>query len=159
GGYSMSPTVSVIIATYNYGRYLAGAVESALGQTLPELEVIIVDDGSTDNTPEVAASYVRDRRVQYERLDHIGQSAAKNAGIGLAQAPFIAFLDADDVWLPSKLEKQLALFQANPQLGVAYARRLLIDADGRRLDYEQPVLYRGRVVEQMFRDNFVCFSS
>jgi glycosyltransferase involved in cell wall biosynthesis len=155
----MIPAVSVVIATYNYGRYLAGAVESALGQTFRDFEVIVVDDGSTDDTGEVIAPYLRDPRVRYERTDHVGQPAAKNNGIGLARGRLIAFLDADDVWLPEKLEKQVALLRADPAIGVVYCRRLLIDEQGRSLAFEQPVLHRGRVLEAMFRTNFVCFSS
>ena len=148
----MMPTVSVIIATYNY-------VESALGQTLGDLEIIIVDDGSTDDTPDVVRPFLHDRRVQYHPLDHGGQPAAKNAGIRLARAPAVAFLDADDLWLPTKLEKQVALLKTSSHAGVVYARRMLIDEQGRPLHYDQPTLYRGRVLKPMFRDNFVCFSS
>lgn len=155
----MSPTVSVVIATYNYGRYLGGALASALGQTLDDLEVIIVDDGSTDDTASVAASFRGDPRVRYYRVDHLGQPAAKNVGIRLAQAPLIAFLDADDVWLPTKLEQQVKLFADDPDLGVVFARTQLIDSQGRRLEKEQPPLPRGNVLDEMFRQNFVCFST
>src|SRR5262249_50775349 len=159
GGRGMKPAVSVVIATYNYGRYLAGALDSVLGQTFADLEVIVVDDGSSDDTAHVVSPYLLDPRVAYHRLDHRGQPAAKNFGIRLAHAPLIAFLDADDLWVPTKHEKQLALFESDAALGVVYSRRLLIDAEGRQLAYRQPVLYRGRVLEPMFRDNFVCFSS
>ena len=155
----MKRAVSVVIATYNYGRFLAGALDSALGQTLRDLEIIVVDDGSSDDTAEVVKPYQCDARVRYERTDHVGQPAAKNIGIRLARAPVIAFLDADDVWLPEKLEKQVSLLNANPRMGVIYSRRYLIDELGRELEYEQPDLPRGRVLEAMFRTNFVCFSS
>src|SRR6266852_742264 len=155
----MIPAVSVVVATYNYGRFLAGALDSALGQTIRDLEVIVVDDGSTDDTAEVMTPYLRDQRVRYERTNHVGQPAAKNLGIQSARARLIAFLDADDLWLPEKLAKQLALLEADPTLGVIYSRRLLIDEQGMALEYEQPVLHRGRVLNAMFRTNFVCFSS
>jgi glycosyltransferase involved in cell wall biosynthesis len=155
----MTPAVSVVVASYNYGRFLAGALDSALGQTLRDLEVIVVDDGSTDETAEVVKPYLSDPRVRYQRTDHVGQSAAKNTGIRMARARLIAFLDADDLWLPEKLEKQLTLLSAEPTLGVIYSRRLLIDEQGRALEYDQPVLHRGRVMDAMFRANFVCFSS
>jgi glycosyltransferase involved in cell wall biosynthesis len=113
----MIPAVSVVVATYNYGRYLAGALESVLGQTFRDLEVIVVDDGSIDDTAEVVKPYLRDQRVRYERVDHVGQPAAKNIGIRSARARLIAFLDADDLWLPAKLEKQVALLETNPTLG------------------------------------------
>jgi glycosyltransferase involved in cell wall biosynthesis len=155
----MTPAVSVIIAAYNYGRYLAGALDSVVQQTYRDWELIIVDDGSTDETAAVVAPYLRDVRIRYQRTDHTGQSAAKNSGISLARGRLFAFLDADDLWMPTKLEKQVALFKANPTVGVVYARRLLMDELGRRLEFEQPGLFRGRVLEAMFRNNFICFSS
>src|SRR5262249_54205625 len=113
----MNPAVSVVVATYNYGRFLAGALNSALSQTLTNLEIIVVDDGSTDETSEVIRPYLNEPRIKYERTEHVGQPAAKNHGIRLSRAPLVAFLDADDLWLPRKLERQAALFQADPELG------------------------------------------
>jgi glycosyltransferase involved in cell wall biosynthesis len=155
----MNPAVSIVLATYNYGRYLAGALDSALGQSLKDLEIIVVDDGSTDETKEVMVPYLGNPRVRYFGIEHAGQPAAKNFGIRLARAPFIAFLDADDLWLPSKLEKQLALFAADPAVGVVYSRRWLMDEQGRPLHFNQPRLPRGQVLAEMFRQNFICFSS
>ena len=155
----MNPAVSVVTATHNYGRFLRGAVESVLAQTFGDFELIVIDDGSTDATPRIVRPYLNDSRVRYLRTAHRGQAAAKNAGVELASAPLIAFLDGDDIWLPTKLERQVALFQADPDLGVVYARRWLIDEQGRHLEYEQPSLYRGLVLEALFRTNFVCFSS
>jgi glycosyltransferase involved in cell wall biosynthesis len=155
----MTPAVSVVVATYNYGRFLAGAVESVLTQTFRDLEVIVVDDGSTDGTNTVIAPFLCDRRVRYLHTEHIGQPAAKNTGIRAARGRLLAFLDADDVWLPPKLEMQIALLKENPTVGVVYSRRLLMDESGQPLEYEQPALFRGRVLDAMFRNNFVCFSS
>jgi len=155
----MNPTVSVVIATYNYARYLPAALESATRQTFTDLEVIVVDDGSTDQTPLVVRPFQADRRVRYHRIEHAGVAAAKNVGVRLSRAPLVAFLDADDVWMPTKLARQVALFRADPELGVAHTRRWLIDEQGRRLEYEQPPLFRGRVLRELFRTNFICFSS
>lgn len=155
----MSPAVSVVMATYNYGRFLGGAVESVLGQTFGDFELIVVDDGSSDDTAAVLRPYLADPRVRGYRLDHLGQPAAKNVGIRLARAPLIAFLDADDLWLPAKLERQLACFQADPSLGLVCARTLWIDETGIPLERKQPTLYRGNVLDELFVDNFVCFSS
>jgi hypothetical protein len=138
---------------------LAGAVESALQQTFRDLEVIVVDDGSTDDTAAVMNHYAGDPRVSYHRAEHAGVAAAKSAGICRARAPFVAFLDADDEWLPRKLQQQMPLFQTDPDLAVVYARRLLMDHAGQPLPYRQPALHRGHVLEPMFQQNFVCFST
>lgn len=99
------PTVSVIIPTYNRKNVLQRAVDSVLAQTLTDIEIIIVDDGSTDDTAELYAR-IEDDRVQYHLLPHHGACAARNTGIDLASGRYIAFLDSDDVWLPNKLAKQ-----------------------------------------------------
>jgi glycosyltransferase involved in cell wall biosynthesis len=155
----MNPAVSVIVTTYDYGRFLAGALDSVLSQTFGDLEVIVVDDGSTDGTEAVVAPYLAEPRLRYEWTAHVGASRARNIGIRLAQAPLIAFLDADDRWLPHKLERQLAVFRADPELGVVYGRRLMIDEEGYPFEHAQPPHHRGRVLPELFRRNFVCFSS
>ncbi len=155
----MTPTVSVVVPTHNHGRFLSQALQSALTQSVSALEVLVIDDGSTDETAAVVELFRNDPRVRYEYTDHLGPAAAKNTGIRMARAPFIAFLDADDVWLPGRLERQLALFAADPKLGVAYARRYLIDEQGQQLEYAQPPLYRGSVLPTLFRTNFICCSS
>ena len=155
----MTPSVSVVIPTHNHGRFLPHALTSALGQTAPPREVLVIDDGSTDDTAAVVRPFLADPRVCYERTDHLGPAAAKNVGVRMARAPFVAFLDADDVWLPSKLERQLAVFAAAPDVGVVYTRRLLIDEHGRELEYRQPPLHRGRVLNTLFKVNFICCSS
>jgi glycosyltransferase involved in cell wall biosynthesis len=155
----MTPAVSVVIATHNYARFLGAALDSALAQTLRDLEVLVIDDGSTDDTPAVVEPYLSDPRVTYHRMVRQGQPRTKNLGISLSRAPLIAFLDADDVWLPVKLERQIPLFEADPDVGVVYSRRLIIDPDGWELEYAQPPLHRGWVLTRIFRNNFVCFSS
>ncbi|HEX3110532.1 MAG TPA: glycosyltransferase family A protein, partial [Thermoanaerobaculia bacterium] len=101
-------SVSVVIPSYNYARYLGEAIDSALGQTLPPLEVIVVDDGSTDDTPAVLAAY--GDRIRVLRQKNAGVAVARNSGIAAARGECVAFLDADDVWLPRKLELQIPLF-------------------------------------------------
>ncbi|MFL5242852.1 MAG: glycosyltransferase [Gemmataceae bacterium] len=155
----MIPAVSVVIATYNYGRFLAGALNSVLGQSFRNLEVIVVDDGSSDDTRSVIEPFLADSRLQYVRVNHLGQPAAKNTAIRLAQAPLIAFLDADDLWLPNKLEQQLALLETRPEVGVVYGRRLLMDELGRDLECQSPECRRGDVLAALLHDNFICFSS
>lgn len=150
--------VSVVVATRNYGRYLAGAVRSVLGQTVTDFEVIIIDDGSTDDTPAVVRPFLADPRVRYLRTDGLGQSRAKNLGILQARGPLVAFLDGDDEWRPAKLERQLPLF-SDPAVGVVYTRRTLIDPEGRELPTPAATLARGHIYDVMLVRNPVCFSS
>ena len=109
----MNVTVSVVVPAYNYARYLPKAIDSALGQTHPPLEVIVVDDGSTDDTPRVLAAYAD--RIRVIRQANQGAGAARNAGIAAARGEYVAFLDSDDLWHPRKLELQLARFASDPE--------------------------------------------
>src|SRR5215813_10638726 len=104
-----TPLVSVIIPVYNYDRYLAEAIESVLSQTYQHLEVIVVDDGSTDRSGAVARSFAG-RGVRYCYQAHAGIGPARNKGVELAQGDLIAFLDADDRWPSEKIERQLHAF-------------------------------------------------
>jgi GT2 family glycosyltransferase len=111
------PRVSAVITTYNYERYVAAAIESVLGQTVPPDEVVVVDDGSTDGTAAVVAGYAG-RGVRYIHQANAGAGAARNRGIRETRGELIAFLDADDCWLPDKLERQLAHLRRYPAVGL-----------------------------------------
>lgn len=108
---SQTPLVSVIIPAYNSAKFAAKAVESVLAQTYQNYELIVIDDGSTDNTKEVLNRFAG--RVNYIFQENRGPSAARNMGIKVAQGEYICFLDADDTWLPMKLEVQLAFMKNN----------------------------------------------
>jgi glycosyltransferase involved in cell wall biosynthesis len=155
----MTPTVSVVIATYNYARFLPQALDSVLRQTFQDFEVIVLDDGSTDGTDAVVARYLGDKRIRYRRAQHLGQPRAKNAGLREAHGRLIAFLDADDAWLPTKLERQVNLFRRDRGLGVACTDRRWVNEQGFEVRTPHVALYRGYVLRQLFRYNFVCFSS
>lgn len=150
--------VSVVITSYNYGNYLASAVESVLCQSLQDFEIIIIDDGSTDNTQAVSESFLSDSRIRYVYQTNAGQPKAKNRGIAESAGKLIAFLDADDVWMPTKLEKQIALFD-DAEVGVVFSRRKWIDPDGNELPGNERTLRRGEILDHIFIDNFICFSS
>lgn len=107
-------SVSVVIPAYNVGEYIARTLDSVLNQTHPADEIIIVDDGSTDNTAEVVRSY--GSKVKFIQQGNAGASAARNAGVKAARSEWIAFLDGDDEWLVDKLELQMALLERNPDL-------------------------------------------
>jgi glycosyltransferase involved in cell wall biosynthesis len=107
-----STKISVIIPTYNRSHLIKDAVESVLSQTYQDFELIIIDDGSTDNTREVLAEY--GERLQYIYQENQGRSAARNHGINLAKGEYIAFLDSDDVWFPDKLARQVPILESAP---------------------------------------------
>ena len=107
-------------------------LDSVLVQTFRDFEIIVVDDGSTDDTDRVILQFLDNPLVSYVRTDHVGQPAAKNAGIRRARGRYVAFLDADDLWTPTKLEKQIEIFESSgPELAVVYSRRRWIDPEGR----------------------------
>ena len=110
------PLVSVVIPSFNYGHYVCEAVESALAQTYRSVEIIVVDDGSTDDTRERLAPY--GERIRYIHQANQGLSAARNTGIREAKGEYIAFLDSDDAFHPRKLEIQMAAFAGEPKLSV-----------------------------------------
>ena len=108
----MQHLVSVIMPAYNAGRHIAESVESVLAQTFGDWELVVVDDGSADDTGEVVARFAsKESRVRYVRRPNGGQAAARNTGLGEARGPFVAFLDADDLWLPEKLAAQIAVME------------------------------------------------
>ena len=109
-----SPLISCIVPVYNGERYLSEAIDSILAQTYRPLEIIVVDDGSTDGTAEVVACY--DERVRYVWQSNAGPWIARNLGLSATQGEFISFLDADDLWHAEKLARQMARFEARPEL-------------------------------------------
>jgi glycosyltransferase involved in cell wall biosynthesis len=118
------PTLSIVIPAYNVADYVGQAVGSALDQTRSDIETIVVDDGSTDATSSVVAELVdcrRDRRLRVVRQANRGLSAARNTGIRCARGHYIGFLDGDDAWRPEKAERQLALMEANPAIGISFS--------------------------------------
>jgi glycosyltransferase involved in cell wall biosynthesis len=125
----MPATVSVIIPAYNQSRYLGQAIRSVLAQTYVSLEIIVVDDGSTDDTREVAASFT-DARVRYVHQANRGLSAARNTGIRHARGELLTFLDSDDLFLETKLETLVGALEKNPALGFVAGGAILIDERG-----------------------------
>ena len=114
----MRASVSVVIPIYNSGRYLREAIDSVLAQTCSPLEVLVVDDGSSDEGPQLAARYGPPVRVI--AIPHRGHPAARNAGVAASAGDFLAFLDADDLWTADKLRLQIEAFAANPSLDLVF---------------------------------------
>ena len=137
---SSSPTISVVIPTYNCDRYLSHAIDSVLAQTIEDYELIIIDDGSTDDTAQVLKRYAvdkitppRQQTIRYIRQSNQGVAVARNHGIQLARGSLIAFLDADDWFVSTKLEHQWEIFEANPEVGMVHSGWQRVDAAGESL--------------------------
>jgi glycosyltransferase involved in cell wall biosynthesis len=111
----MPPLISCIVPVFNGEKYFAEAIESILKQSYRPIEIIIADDGSTDRTATVAGRY--GKQIRYLRQANAGTAAARNLGLSAAAGDFVAFLDADDLWHPEKLSRQMARFRARPELG------------------------------------------
>jgi GT2 family glycosyltransferase len=123
--------VSVIIPTHNRANIIGRAIESALGQTYRQLEVVVADDGSSDNTRALAESF--GSRVTYVHQANAGVSAARNFGMRLSRGEFIAFLDSDDAWRPWKIEAQMAALRRHPEAGIVWTDMAAVDDDDRMI--------------------------
>ena len=153
------PLVTVIIPTYNRAKLVERAVKSVLTQSYKQWELLVVDDASTDNTPMTMQNITQiDKRVRYIRHQmNQGGSAARNTGLSQAQGDYIAFLDSDDEWLPTKLEKQIACFERLPaNVGLVYTGALIVRDDG--VEEEQRPVYRGHLFRQLLLENVVVGS-
>ena len=124
-----SPKISIIIPAFNQSAYLSEAIKSVLQQSYSEWELIVVDDGSTDETPLVVAQHP-DPRIRYIRQANRGLPAARNTGIEASRGDYLAFLDADDYFHPGKLEVQVSHLEQNPEVGLSYASRIEVDGKG-----------------------------
>lgn len=129
-------SIDVIFPVYNGERYIAEAIHSVQGQTYPASQIIVCDDGSTDRTQRIVEELrQKDTRITLLQLRHGGVSAARNAGIKASTAQYIAFLDADDVWLPSKIERQLDILRSSSgEVGFVHSSYFFIDEAGNGID-------------------------
>jgi glycosyltransferase involved in cell wall biosynthesis len=123
--------ITAVTAAWNRSRYLGEALESALSQVPPPAEIVVVDDGSTDDTPAVARSF--GNRIRYHRQENAGAAAARTRCIALATSPWVAFLDSDDAWLPGRLARQVPLLASDPRTVLLYAAVEYMDGEGRPL--------------------------
>jgi glycosyltransferase involved in cell wall biosynthesis len=161
------PRVSVIIATYNNAYYIVEAIASIFNQTYRSYEIIVIDDGSTDNTRQVLEPYLD--KIRYLYQENKGVSHARNLGLEMARGEFISFLDADDFFLPDKLAKQVAVFDAHPSLGIVHSGWRLVNEKGEKisdiefwhwygsleLDLETWVVWKPVTISMMFRKSWI----
>ena len=132
-----SPLITVIVVNYNYGRYLAECVDSVIAQTYPNMEIIVVDDGSTDNSLNILQSY--NGKVFVLHQENKGVSAARNAGVLASNGEWVAFLDSDDTWQPEKLQRQSSCIE-DSAVGMVFCAVEYMDDSGRHLGYTRPQL-------------------
>lgn len=157
----MLSKITVIIPTYNSAKYIKEAVDSALSQTYKDIEIIVVDDGSTDNTKDVLKKYIDNGKIRYIYQANGGPASARNKGINNSSGEFIAFLDADDIWFPDKLKKQIPLFN-NSDIGLVYSDMEFF-GDKFKYCYYSEILKRkmlkGYVYKNLILENFIPTSS
>jgi glycosyltransferase involved in cell wall biosynthesis len=132
--------VSVIIPVYNGDRYILQAIESTLNQTYQDYEIVVIDDGSSDNSFEILQPYLQSNRdkIRYQKQDNQGVAAARNLGLKIARGSYIAFLDQDDYFFPDKLEAQVNYLEANPEIGMVHSGWQRVDANGKFLGTIEP---------------------
>jgi glycosyltransferase involved in cell wall biosynthesis len=149
--------VSVVVPAWNAADTLGETLRSVAAQTFPDLEILIVDDGSTDATARVAEEFcAQDSRARLIRQDNAGVAAARNAGIAVARARFVAPIDADDLWHAEKVERQLACFEHSPpQTGLVYNWSRIIDERGRILAASTGATFEGFVLPKHLAWNFI----
>jgi glycosyltransferase involved in cell wall biosynthesis len=160
-----TPPISVIIPTHNYGAFIGDAIESILGQDYPQesIEIIVVDNGSTDNTREVVRKYAS--AVTYLYNERKGVAAARNMGVSLAKGQIITFLDADDIWLPMRTNRVVEAFAQHADVGIVFHNFDVIDSGGRSLykDFSETFYpqrnRRGPLLSDIIRGNVFCGAS
>jgi len=152
-----SPRVSVLLPTYNRARFLEEAIDSVLRQTLEDLELIVVDDGSSDETPALLAA-IEDPRLRCTRQPHSGISATLNRALSAARGEYIARLDSDDLWLPNMLATLVPILDLRRDAGVAYAQGQAMTADGHPLAHVQglPPRFANDSLRSIVYDDCTC---
>jgi glycosyltransferase involved in cell wall biosynthesis len=152
------PTISVIIPAYNAERTILETIESVRQQTFSDFELVIINDGSTDKTLALVSA-INDPRLRVVSYENGGLSVARNRGIANVSGNFIAFLDADDLWTPDKLELQLEALQRQPSAGVAYSWTLNMSEDGQVFHPGAFVHFEGNVLPDLLVSNFIANGS
>jgi len=157
--------VSVLMPSYNYARYLPFAIESVLSQTHSDLELIITDDCSTDSSRQIVEEWKRrdDRVVPVFHEVNRGLAGARNSGLAVSSGEYVAMCDADDLWLPEKLETQLERFQRKPEIGLVHSDSIIINSEGKptgerfsSLVHRKGQETSGNMFEELCERNFLC---
>lgn len=157
------PNVGVVLTCYNGARWISRAIESVLAQTYEDFELVIIDDGSTDNSKEIVTSHLCDGRVRYIHQENRGFSAAVNRGIKESSGSLIGFIGQDDLWMPNKSELQVKYLSEHKDIALVHSNYCSIDSEGGIIgvrDIKIPdVSSKRKVVEQLFLGNFIGFET
>jgi glycosyltransferase involved in cell wall biosynthesis len=152
------PIISVIVPTYNAERTILQTLSSVQQQSLTDIEIIVINDGSTDRTVELLNT-IEDPRIKIFSYENGGLPVARNRGIARATGKYIAFIDADDLWTPDKLESQLAALKKHPEAGVAYSWTKFMDEKGETYHLSTPIYFEGDVFANLLVWNFIANGS
>jgi glycosyltransferase involved in cell wall biosynthesis len=159
----MPPTVSINLCCYNSERYLEETLQSIFAQTYKDWELIVINDGSVDTTEQIIQKHINDGRpIIYHYQSNAGLGASRNKAIELSKGEFIAIIDHDDLWLPSKLEKQMALFTGRPQTGLVYTEESVLyhySEGTTKLIYNTYPYQRGNLLLPLVLTDFITCSS
>ncbi len=150
----MKNVVTIVLPAYNASEYLAETIKSVINQTYTDFELLVIDDGSTDDTADIVRDFGKqDSRVRLISQENQGVSVARNTGIKMAQGEFIAFLDADDLWLPNKLALHVQHLSANPNIGLSFARVEFMTFDGKPTrKYSNPP-FKNITAKKLYEEN------
>lgn len=153
------PLISAIIATYNRENFVAEAIDSVLAQTWPNFELLVVDDGSTDQTQAVLARYKDDPRVTLIYQDNQKRAAAFNNALQYAKGEFVGILDSDNRWLPHRLRRGAEVIMSRPDVDIVYGGNSTIDEHGNETTPMRMRRYSGRITRNLWRDNCVTINT
>jgi glycosyltransferase involved in cell wall biosynthesis len=152
--------VSIVLATYNQARWLTGAIATVQAQTFADWELLVADDGSTDDTATIAARHAADPRIRLLPGPHAERCVARNRALAAARGELVAFLDTDDRWHPEKLGQQVAALAARPEAGLCYTIARFVDVEDRPLPIRKPLAARdGDVFPALVRGNLIILAS
>ncbi len=152
------PLITVVIPVYNGEKTIRETIQSVFNQSLSDLELLVINDGSTDSTLEVV-SQIKDERLKVYTYPNAGLAASRNRGISLAKSEYISFIDADDLWTPDKLESQLKALQKNPKAAVVYSWTDWIDESSQLLGKGSHNTQQGEVLAKLLLNDFVANGS
>jgi hypothetical protein len=153
------PRVSVCIPVYNLERYIAETLDSLKAQTYQDYEAIIVNDGSTDKSEQIIAPYLEDPRFRYIRQENGGVARARETAVLAAEGEWFAHLDGDDIWMPDKLERQIALADSDSRTNLIYGNVIVFREDGHEYVYFTKPMPEGDITPDIYVDNFLPTSS